>query len=53
VLIASGKRLSEIAEDFSLSIKTISTYRGRILEKMKMKSNVELTQYVIRNNLVE
>ena len=51
-LIASGKTVSEIAELLSLSDKTISTYRARILEKMGMKTNAELTHYAIRNELV-
>ncbi len=51
-MIASGKTASEIAEELSLSVKTVSTYRSRILEKMRMKSNAELTNYAIRNNLV-
>jgi len=51
-LIASGKTLSEIAELLSLSDKTISTYRARILEKMAMKTNAELTYYAIHNKLV-
>lgn len=52
-MIASGKTVREIAEELSLSINTISTYRIRILEKMNMKSNAELTHYAIKNNLVE
>jgi DNA-binding NarL/FixJ family response regulator len=51
-LIASGKTVMEIAQDLSLSEKTISTYRSRILEKMKMKNNAELTYYAIKNQLV-
>ena len=51
--IASGKSAEEIAEELSLSINTIYTYRNRILEKMAMKSNVELTQYAIQNKLIE
>ena len=51
--IASGKTLSQIAGEMSLSIKTISTYRERILEKMKMKNNAELTYYAIKRHLVE
>jgi two-component system invasion response regulator UvrY len=50
-LIASGKTVSEIAKELSLSVKTISTYRARILGKMKMKNNAELTRYAIDNNL--
>lgn len=51
-LIASGKTVTEIAEVLSLSDKTISTYRARILEKMGMKTNAELTYYAISNKLV-
>lgn len=51
-LIASGNSLSQIAEYLSINIKTVSTYRFRILEKMKMSSNVELTHYAIKNKLV-
>jgi two-component system, NarL family, invasion response regulator UvrY len=52
-LIASGKTVGEIAEQLSLSEKTISTYRRRILDKMDLKTNAELTHYAIRNGLVE
>ncbi len=52
-LIASGKTVGEIAEALSLSDKTISTYRRRILDKMQMQTNAELTHYAIRNGLVE
>ena len=52
-LIASGKTAKQIAEELCLSVKTISTYRARILEKMGMKSNAELTHYAIRNRLVD
>lgn len=51
-LLASGHSLSKIAEELSLSIKTISTYRSRILEKMNLKTNVDLTHYAIKNKLV-
>jgi DNA-binding NarL/FixJ family response regulator len=51
-MIASGKTTAEIAEELALSVKTVSTYRSRILEKMRMKSNAELTHYAIRNKLV-
>jgi two-component system, NarL family, invasion response regulator UvrY len=51
-LIASGKTVSEIASKLSLSDSTISTYRARILEKMRMRTNAELTHYAIVNNLV-
>ena len=52
-LIASGKTVTEISKEISLSDKTISTYRARILEKMKMKTNAELTFYAINNKLVK
>ena len=53
LLIGLGKTVSQIAEKLSLSVKTIDTYRTRILEKMKMKTNAELMHYVIKNKLVE
>lgn len=53
LMIASGKSVSEIADELSLSVKTISTYRARILEKVHMKSNAELTRYAITHGLVE
>jgi DNA-binding NarL/FixJ family response regulator len=52
LLIASGKTVSQISEELFLSHPTISTYRARILEKMSMKNNAELTSYAIRNNLI-
>jgi two-component system, NarL family, invasion response regulator UvrY len=52
-LIASGKTLSEIADLLSLSDKTISTYRARVMEKMGMRTNAELTRYAIQNKLVD
>jgi two-component system, NarL family, invasion response regulator UvrY len=52
VLIASGKRLSDIAEQLVLSPKTVSVYRSRVLEKMQLSNNSELTVYAIRNGLV-
>jgi DNA-binding NarL/FixJ family response regulator len=52
-LIGSGKTVGEIAELLARSVKTISTYRARILEKMGMRTNAEITYYVIRNNLIE
>lgn len=52
LLIASGKTVTEIADILSLSKATISTYRARILEKMKMKNNAELTTYAITQKLV-
>jgi DNA-binding NarL/FixJ family response regulator len=53
VMIASGKPVSQIADELSLSVKTISTYRARILEKVRMKSNAELTRYAIKHGLVD
>ena len=52
VMIASGKRLSDIAEQLALSPKTVSVYRSRVLEKLKLANNAELTVYAIRNGLV-
>jgi two-component system invasion response regulator UvrY len=52
-MIASGKTLSEIASDLSLSVKTVSVYRSRLLEKMQLKNNAELTHYAMKNKLVE
>jgi two-component system invasion response regulator UvrY len=52
-MIASGETIKEIAQGLFLSEKTISTYRSRILEKMNMKSNAELTHYAIKNRLVD
>lgn len=52
-MIAIGKTITEIAEELSLSVKTISTYRTRILEKMKMRSNAELTHYAIQQDLMK
>lgn len=52
-LIASGKSVSQIGEELALSVKTISTYRSRILEKMGMKTNAELTHYAVANKLVD
>ena len=51
-MIASGKRLSDIAEQLSLSPKTVSVYRARVLEKLGLTNNSELTVYAIRNELV-
>lgn len=51
--ISLGKSAEEIAEELSISIHTVYSYRNRILEKMHLKSNVELTQYAIQNKLIE
>jgi DNA-binding NarL/FixJ family response regulator len=52
VMIASGKRLSDIASELTLSPKTVSVYRARVLEKLGLTNNSELTVYAIRNGLV-
>ena len=52
-MIASGKTVSEIAAELVLSVKTISMYRTRLLQKMKLRHNADLTHYAIKNNLVE
>ncbi|HTP97462.1 MAG TPA: response regulator transcription factor [Burkholderiales bacterium] len=52
-LIASGKTLTEIAGELKLSVKTVSVYRARVLAKLKLKNNAELTHYGIKNGLVE
>ncbi len=52
VMIASGKRLADIAEELTLSPKTVSVYRARVLEKLQLSNNSELTVYAIRNGLV-
>lgn len=52
-MLASGKTLTQIAKILSLSIKTISTYRSRIMQKMHMETNAELTRYALKHGLVE
>jgi len=52
-MIASGKTVSEIAKELSLSVKTVSEYRSRLLAKMKLKTSAELTHYAIRNQLID
>jgi DNA-binding NarL/FixJ family response regulator len=52
IRIASGKRLSEIADELMLSPKTVSVYRSRVMEKLRLPSSAALTVYAIRNNLV-
>jgi two-component system invasion response regulator UvrY len=52
-LIGSGKTVSQIADALALSVKTVSTYRTRILEKMRMQNNAELIHYAIQNGLVQ
>ena len=52
-MIASGKTVKDIAEDLSLSVKTVSTYRARILEKTGMRTNAELIRYALQSQLVD
>lgn len=52
-MIASGKTVKEVSDELALSIKTVSTYRSRILEKMKMRNNAQLTHYAIAHRLVD
>lgn len=52
IKIASGKKLSDIAQELMLSPKTVSVYRARLLDKLKLANNAELTVYAIRNGLV-
>ena len=53
LMISSGKTSKEIADELSLSVKTISTYRTRMLEKMNMRTNAELIHYAIKHELVD
>lgn len=53
IMLATGKKVKDIAKELQLSISTVFTYRVRIFEKLKLKSNVELTHYAIINKLVE
>jgi len=53
IMLASGKKVKDIAAELQLSISTVFTYRIRIFEKLKIKSNVELTHYAINNKLVD
>ena len=52
-MLASGKTVSQVAQQLALSVKTVSTHRTRILKKMEMKTNAELTHYGVKNRLVE
>jgi DNA-binding NarL/FixJ family response regulator len=52
-MLASGKSVTETATELSLSVKTVSTYRSRILEKMNMSKNAEFTYYAIKNKLID
>jgi DNA-binding NarL/FixJ family response regulator len=51
--LARGRSVSQIAQELSISVKTVSTYRARILEKMHMDSNAALTAYALRNELIQ
>jgi two-component system invasion response regulator UvrY len=53
IMIASGKKVSEIAKELILSVHTVNTYRSRILEKMNIKSNVQMTHYAMENGLID
>ena len=50
-MLGAGKTVSEIAAELIISVKTVSTYRARILEKMNLNSNAEIIRYTIENNL--
>jgi len=52
LLIASGKTVSDIADELCLSVKTVSTYRSHIIDKMRLKNNAEITLYAVQNNLI-
>jgi DNA-binding NarL/FixJ family response regulator len=52
-LLASGKTVSQVATDLGLSVKTVSTHRTRLLKKMDMTTNAELTHYAVKNRIVE
>lgn len=52
-LIASGKNLTDVARQMSISVKTVSVYRARVLQKMRLKNNAELMHYAIKNQIVE
>jgi len=51
-LLSSGKTVKEVGAELSLSVKTISTYRSRILEKMNLQNNSQLMRYAVQNGLV-
>jgi len=51
--LAAGTGVSKIADELNLSVKTVSTYRARILEKMAMRSNADITYYAIKNGLIQ
>jgi DNA-binding NarL/FixJ family response regulator len=51
--LASGRTVSEIARELCLSVKTISTYRSRVLEKMALRSNTDIATYALKNGLIQ
>jgi DNA-binding NarL/FixJ family response regulator len=51
--LAGGRAVSEIARELCLSVKTVSTYRSRVLEKMNLKSNADITRYALQNGLIQ
>jgi two-component system invasion response regulator UvrY len=51
--LAAGRGVSDIANELSLSVKTVSTYRSRILEKMSFTANADITSYALRNGLIQ
>ncbi len=51
--LAAGRGVSDIANELSLSVKTVSTYRSRILEKMSFSANADITSYALRNGLIQ
>ncbi len=53
IMLAKGESVTEISNEIFISSKTVSTYRTRILEKMSLKKNAELTIYAMKNNLIE
>ena len=53
ILLAAGKSITDVAEELSLSVKTVSTYRTRILEKLNLKSTAEIIRYALEHELVE
>lgn len=53
LMLAEGRTVSDVAEELCLSVKTISTYRSRIMDKMGMKKNAQLTLYAVRNHLIQ
>jgi DNA-binding NarL/FixJ family response regulator len=52
-MLSSGKTVSEVAEELHLSVATVSTYRGRILQKLNLSTTAQLMHYALKNNLVD